>query len=77
MELTADFPHFLMEIAKNAVEDNFSDYLSNLQSVKGDSFLEELDDLNLGSLAEGHSAKQRRVYGAGESRLSAELYFTR
>ena len=30
-----------------AVEDNFSDYLSNLQSVKGDSFLEELDDLNL------------------------------
>ena len=47
VELTADFPHFLMEIAKNAVEDNFSDYLSNLQSVKGDSFLEELDDLNL------------------------------
>ena len=47
VELTVDFPHFLMEIAKNAVEDNFSDYLSNLQSVKGDSFLEELDDLNL------------------------------
>ena len=47
VEQTADFPHFLMEIAKNAVEDNFSDYLSNLQSVKGDSFLEELDDLNL------------------------------
>lgn len=47
VELTADFPHFIMEIAKNAVEDNFSDYLSNLQSVKGDSFLEELDDLNL------------------------------
>ena len=47
VELTAHFPHFLMEIAKNAVEDNFSDYLSNLQSVKGDSFLEELDDLNL------------------------------
>lgn len=47
VELTADFPRFIMEIAKNAVEDNFSDYLSNLQSVKGDSFLEELDDLNL------------------------------
>ena len=47
VELTADFPHFIMEIAKNADEDNFSDYLSNLQSVKGDSFLEELDDLNL------------------------------
>ena len=47
VEQTADFPHFLMEIAKNAVEDNFSDYLSNLQSVKGESFLEELDDLNL------------------------------
>ena len=36
----------LLETAKNAVEDNFSDYLSDLRSVKGDSFLEELDELN-------------------------------
>lgn len=40
------FASVLMATAKNAVEDNFSDYLSDLITVKGDSFLEELDDLN-------------------------------
>lgn len=47
VEDNADFPSFLIEISKNAVEDNFSDYLTHLQTVKTDSFLEELDDLNL------------------------------
>lgn len=42
-----DFPHLLIEISKNAVDDNLSDYLSDLNAVKGDSFLEYLDDTSL------------------------------
>ena len=42
-----DFPHLLIEISKNAVEDNLSDYLSDLNTVKGDSLLEELDETSL------------------------------
>ena len=42
-----DFPHLLIEISKNAVEDNLSDYLSDLNTVKGDSFLEDLDETSL------------------------------
>lgn len=42
-----DFPHFMIEIAENAVDDNLSDYLTQLQNVKGDSLLEELDDMSL------------------------------
>lgn len=47
VEKGIDFPHLLIEIAKNAVNDNLSDYLSDLNAVKADSFLEELDDMNL------------------------------
>ena len=42
-----DFPHLLIEISKNAVDDNLSDYFSDLNAVKGDSFLEDLDDTSL------------------------------
>lgn len=42
-----DFPHLLIEISKNAVDDNLSDYLSDLNAVKGDSFLKDLDDTSL------------------------------
>ena len=42
-----DFPHLLIEISKNAVDDNLSDYLSDLNAVKGDSFLEDLDETSL------------------------------
>ena len=42
-----DFPHLLIEISKNAVDDNLSDYLSDLNAVKADSFLEDLDDTSL------------------------------
>ena len=42
-----DFPHLLIEISKNAVDDNLSDYLSDLNAVKGDSFLEDLDDTSV------------------------------
>ena len=37
----------LMETAKNAVEDHLPDYLAELKNWRTDSFLEELDDLNL------------------------------
>ena len=37
----------LISAAKNAVEDNITDYLRDLMYVREDSFLEELDDLNV------------------------------
>ena len=37
----------LMQTAQNAVEDNLSDYFSQLKDNKKDSFLEELDDFNV------------------------------
>jgi hypothetical protein len=77
VELTADF-RISYGDCRNAVEDNFSDYLSNLQSVKGDSFLEELDDLNPGSLAERHSAKAAsRLWRWSRAGYEPSQYFTR
>ena len=43
----SDLASALMETAKNAVEDHLPDYLAELKNWKTDSFLEELDDLNL------------------------------
>ena len=77
VELTADFPYFLMEIAKNAVEDNFSDYLSNLQSVKGDSFLEELDDLNLEVWLKDTLRSSVAYMALVRAGYQPSLYFTR
>ncbi len=77
VELTADFPHFIMEIAKNAVEDNFSDYLSNLQSVKGDSFLEELDDLNLQVWLKDTLRSSVAYMALVRAGYQPSLYFTR
>ena len=77
VELTADFPHFIMEIAKNAVEDNFSDYLSNLQSVKGDSFLEELDDLNLEVWLKDTLQSSVAYMALVRAGYQPSLYFTR
>ncbi len=42
-----DLTEALLSAAKNAVEDNMADYLSELRSCKENSFLEELDDLNV------------------------------
>ena len=77
VEQTADFPHFLMEIAKNAVEDNFSDYLSNLQAVKGDSFLEELDDLNLEVWLKDTLRSSVAYMALVRAGYQPSLYFTR
>ena len=66
-----------MEIAKNAVEDNLSDYLSNLQSVKGDSFLEELDDLNLEVWLKDTLRSSVAYMALVRAGYQPSLYFTR
>ena len=38
---------FLVETARNAVEDNYTDYLEELLDSRRDSFLEELDEFNV------------------------------
>jgi N12 class adenine-specific DNA methylase len=43
----SDLASALLSAAKNAVEDNMPDYLSELHSCKENSFLEELDNLNV------------------------------
>ena len=43
----SDLASALVETAKNAVEDHLPDYLAELKNWRTDSFLEELDDLNL------------------------------
>jgi len=47
LEYRDDLPTALIYAASNAVEDNFSDYLSELMYCREDSFLEELDELNV------------------------------
>lgn len=47
LEDKSSFAEALLSAAKNAVEDSLPDYLSELKYCKEDSFLEELDDLNL------------------------------
>lgn len=47
VEEPRDFPHLLMDISGYAVEDNLSDYLMELNTVKAGSFLEELDVTSL------------------------------
>ena len=47
LEHKEDLGAALLSAAKNAVEDNMSDYLSELKSLTEGSFLEELDGLNL------------------------------
>ena len=43
----SSLPHTLLSAAANAVDDNFTDYLSELLSFRESSLLEELDDLNV------------------------------
>jgi len=42
-----NLPAALISAARNAVDDNFSDYLSELMDYREDSVLEDVDDLNL------------------------------
>ena len=73
-----DFPHLLIEISKNAVDDNLSDYLSDLNAVKGDSFLEDLDDSQGGNdryenLIILHKDIHRLLHAAKEETIKAYL----
>jgi hypothetical protein len=47
LEEKQDIATALISAARNAVDDNFPDYLSDLMYFKENSFLEELDDLNV------------------------------
>lgn len=47
LEHKEDLGAALLSAAKNAVEDNMPDYLSELKTLTEGSFLEELDELNL------------------------------
>ena len=47
LEHKEDLGEALLSVAKNAVEDNMPDYLSELKTLTEGSFLEELDELNL------------------------------
>ena len=47
LERKEDLGEALLSAAKNAVEDNMPDYLSELKTLTEGSFLEELDELNL------------------------------
>ena len=46
VESNFDFAEFLQKIAEQVVEDNYPDYLLELENAKAGSLLEELDDLN-------------------------------
>jgi N12 class adenine-specific DNA methylase len=47
LEDNATLAHAIISAAKNAVSDNITDYLSDLMDCREDSFLDELDDLNV------------------------------
>ncbi len=47
LEEKQDIATALISAARNAVDDNFPDYLTDLMYFKENSFLEELDDLNV------------------------------
>ena len=47
LEEKSDLANAILSAAKNAVDDNLTDYLNELMYCRVDSFLEELDDLNV------------------------------
>lgn len=47
LEEKQDVTAAILSAVRNAVEDNFSDYLSDLMGCRENSFLEELDELNV------------------------------
>ena len=47
LDENSDLASALLSAAQNAVEDNMPDYLSELRLCREDSYLEELDDLNM------------------------------
>ena len=76
-ELTRASEMLLTTTAAEESTDNFSDYLSNLQSVKGDSFLEELDDLNLEVWLKDTLRSSVAYMALVRAGYQPSLYFTR
>ncbi len=77
LEDKSDIYNAVMSAADNAVEDNISDYLSDLLMITKDSFLEELDDDIVSSLYK-NTVKNSIAYML-LSRLSIDtsVYFSR
>lgn len=66
----------LIQVAENAVEDNLPDYLSQLRGYTKDSFLEELDDLNVEVLYRRLAANSVAFMLISRCGLDTEDYFS-
>lgn len=65
----------LIQTAKNAVEDNLPDYLSQLKDFTQDSFLEELDDFNVEVIYKRLAANSVAYMLISRCGLDASEYF--
>ena len=72
-----DLATFLIQTAENAVEDNLSDYLSQLKGCTKDSFLEELDDYNIEVIYKRLAANSVAYMLLSRCGLDAGGYFER
>ena len=72
-----DLANFLMQTAENAVEDNLTDYLSQLKGCTENSFLEELDDFNIEVIYKRLAANSVAYMLLSRCGLDADGYFER
>ena len=72
-----DLANFLMQTAENAVEDNLTDYLSQLKGCTENSFLEELDDFNIEVIYKRLAVNSVAYMLLSRSGLDADGYFER
>lgn len=72
----SSFAEVLLSAAKNAVEDNLPDYLSELRYYKENSLLEELDDFNLEALYRNAMRNSVGYMLLARCGIDPDLYFT-
>ena len=72
---SGDFSSVLMETAENAVSDNLPDYLLQLKENAKDSYLEELDDLNIEVIYRQLAAKSVAFMLFRRCGLETDAYF--
>ena len=72
---SSDFASVLMETAENAVSDNLPDYLLQLKENAKDSYLEELDDLNIEVIYRQLAAKSVAFMLFRRCGLETDAYF--
>ena len=72
----ADLGDALIQVAKNAVEDNLPDYLSQIKDYTQDSFLEELDDFNVEVIYRQLAINSVAYMLISRCGLNTEDYFT-